>query len=774
MSVTGEYAPAALSAVGPVTGGETFSPFGEVLPEGGGPVATHESLPTSLESPFGSGFIQELDRSEAELLSEAVQQTLAGLEDEDFTDALEGLVDEAAARHVADSGSWSVAPSPEHAYGLLQDWVEPLAAEAERALDTLAQQLAATDPQTVGEAEIEQMLEAAGEHTPTGNEAFDNFLGSLIRKARSAVSGAVSLAKRGIAAVGKVLPLGVILGKLKALVRPLLNRVLRAAIGKLPASVQPIARTLAGKLGIGEAGEHEDGVARLGEEFDGQVAGLLLAPDIQADPRELEAYDAGAGERDPAAELDDARARLAQRLGELPAGASPAAEIEQFIPAVMAIKPLIKLGISMVGRDRVIGFVADRIAGLVKPLIGADAARQLSRPLVDVGLRAIGFESSPTEAAALAGEALASTVEGTVLRLTELPAEAFADELQLEAAIRTAFAEAAATSMPPQLLRPDLPERETAGEGGFWVLMPRSARPRFRYRRYTTMFAIPITRQAARAVPWSDGGTLESYLLDQGTERWPVNAEVELFETLPGAQLGHLAAAQGEVGGGAAASELQPLTPEVAGLLFREPGLGRGGWRAGGLPGARGHHGRRDHRRPWPGRRYYRLRPLVGGVETATAAGRPRRKVAVWLDLGGPKPSLRVAIRLSERQGQHLLNRLDPAARRGTRDLAGALADLTALLRSALPPAVVNRLVKHGVAADAAAAGPIADRVSAAVLTALSGFLSARAHLLAAAVRDPAQGATLTVTFPGITKESLVSGLPAGQVSVTPGWGRRA
>ena len=45
MSVTGEYAPAAPSAVGPVTGGETFSPFGEVLPEGGVPVATHESMP---------------------------------------------------------------------------------------------------------------------------------------------------------------------------------------------------------------------------------------------------------------------------------------------------------------------------------------------------------------------------------------------------------------------------------------------------------------------------------------------------------------------------------------------------------------------------------------------------------------------------------------------------------------------------------------------------------------------------------------------------------
>src|SRR5690348_9669706 len=198
-------------------------------------------------------------------------------------------------------------------------------------------------------------------------------------------------------------------------------------------------------------------------------------------------------------------------------------------------------------------------------MVGTEAASQISRPLVDVGLRMLGFEVPAGQEHTMAGEALASTVEGTVLRLLEQPAEAFADELQLDTAVQQAFAEAAAAAMPDRLLHADLPERETA-EGGAWVLMPRTARPAYRYRRYARVFVVPVSRQLARAVPWSDGGTLESYLLDRGAERWPVQSEVELYEALPGTHLGHLAADPGEV---------QALTPEVAGLLLREPGLGR-------------------------------------------------------------------------------------------------------------------------------------------------------------------------------------------------------
>jgi hypothetical protein len=561
--------------------------------------------------------------------------------------------------------------------------------------------------------------------------------------------------------------------------------VLRAAIGKLPVVVQPLARTVAAKLGLAEAERPAaDDVARLAEDFDVEVAGLLLAPELtersgaQWDAAAMEAADGGVHEGpDPISELDDARQRLAEQLVGMPAGADPSAEIEQFLPAVLAVRPLIKLGISAIGRDRVVRFIADRIAGLVKGMVGENGARQLARPLVDVGLRMLGFEVSPTTGTTLAGEALASTVEGTVLRLLELPEQAFADELQLDAAIQNAFAEAAAAFIPDRLLRPDLPERETAGEGGVWVLVPRLARPRFRYRRYTRVFAVPVSRQVARVIPWTDGGTLEAYLLDRGAQRWPVQAQVDLYEAMPGTQLGHLAAepegtaADEGSGDGSGVGEVQPLSPEVAGLLLGEPGLGRrvapATAASATVPSATAASATA---RPVPGRRYFRIRPL--GL-AGQAPARPRRRVAVWFDLTGANPAVRVALRLTERQAQQLLGRLEPAARGGQRDLPGTLAELRRHYQAALPAAVVARVLRGGLATDAAHASAIADQLVAGITAALSGFLTQRAAALVAAVRDPTNGITLTVTFAGVSKQTLASALPTGQVSVAPGWPRR-
>src|SRR3954451_18434484 len=127
MNVTGGYGSATTPAVGPAAGGETFSPFGETLSAATGPASASESVPTALESPFGSGIPRELDLSEAEQLGEIAGRTLGELEDEDFTDALEAVRDEASARHITDTGAWSVAPSSGQAHALLEEWVEPLA-----------------------------------------------------------------------------------------------------------------------------------------------------------------------------------------------------------------------------------------------------------------------------------------------------------------------------------------------------------------------------------------------------------------------------------------------------------------------------------------------------------------------------------------------------------------------------------------------------------------------------------------------------------------------
>ncbi|MFI5527479.1 hypothetical protein ACIA8O_02875 [Kitasatospora sp. NPDC051853] len=744
------------SRLSPFAGLTTY-PVAEPAAEAEGPGAA------ALESPFGAGLVSEaLDRTD-----EAAAGFFEALADEDFADAVERLVDEAAAQHLAEHGAWSGMLSEPEALAALERWIEPLAAESERALDGLAESLAGVDLTGMGEQELGEFLASAGgdgEVPPLGSEGFEQFLGGLVRKAKSVVRGAVGLARKGIKAIGSVLPIGPVLDKLKALVRPLLSRVLRAATNRLPAAVRPIARTLAAKLGLGEATESAEGeaVATLAEEFDARLTGLLLAPGSG-----LEAELAGGEESEAAdriGELDAARERLAGQLTELPAGTRPVAEIEQFIPAVMAARPLVKLGISLIGREKVVRFVADRIAGLIKGLVGPEAARTVSRPIVDLGFRALGLEVTAAQEQSLAGEALASAVEATVERVLELPAEAFEDELQLDAAVQQAFAEAAAAAMPDRLLRADLPERETAGEGGVWVLMPRAARPRYRFRRYTRVYVVPVSRQLARSVPWSDGGTLESHLLDRGAERWPVEARVDLYEALPGTHLGHLTQDEAAQGGERPdAGEYQPLTPEIAGLLLGEPGLGRrlpyGAAALGGRP------------RPAPGRRYFRLRPVA-----LPAGGRPHpRRRRVLVTLHPTTGRLNVALRLSERQAQELLARLSAKAPGGRADLPSVLAGLRALYTTILPPVLVGRLLRSAVVADAAAAGRVADRVTAAVTGALSAFLAQHAAQLAAAVRDPADGVTLTFAFSGAGREALTGGaLPAAKVTVGPGWHRHA
>jgi hypothetical protein len=703
-----------------------------------------------LQTPFVAGYAGEPGGTADRQVSELIDQ----LSDEDFADAVASLVDEAAGQHMADQGAWTAQPSTAESRLSLESWIEPLAAASERAIDRLSERMAGIDPLAVSGKELGELLGSVNAEQ-LGIESFDNFLGGLLQKAKRAVGGAVDLVKKGVAAVGKLMPINLILDKLKGLVRPLLNRVLRAALNLLPASVRPVAQVLAKKLGLGEAEQLDgDPVTRLAEDFDLEITGLLYA-DTTAELPEAEAEEAlesapvsEDGRPGTVAELDAARARLAARLTELPAGTPPVAELEQFIPAVMAARPLIKLAISGIGRDKIVRFLAERVAGLIKGLVGAEAATTVSRPLVDVGLRMLGFEVPAGEERTLAGEALASTVEGTVLRILEQPSETFADELQLDAAVQQGFAEAAAAAMPDRLLHPDLPERETQEEGGVWVLMPRAASPHYRYRRYAREFVVPISRQVARIVRWSDGGSLEGYLLDAGASRWPVQAEVELFEAMPGTHLGHLGGDTGEV---------QPLTPETAGLLLREPGLGRGGPAAPRAFGAR----------PQPGQRLYRLRPV--GL-AAARAGRPQRRVFVDLDATPGRPVLRIGLRLSERQAQSLLTQVQ-----GTKpDLPGALAALGRSYAIALPAAVVGRLLRRSVVPDAAKAGAVADRVTAAVTTALSTYLTERSAQLATAARDPANGMTITVAFPGVSPAALADApLPAGQVSVQPGWSRR-
>jgi len=749
------------------------SPFaGAHVTEGPGAIGADGQAagrPSSLSTPFAESFTtaSELDEE-----ADAFRALVAELEDEGFDEALEALEDEAAARHLTAAATWSSeSEAPILAADEVESWLSSVAGEADRVLEQLERSFADRMPESLAGGEVEAAAGyGPGEVGPDGpTSATEEFIKSLVKKAGKLAKGAVKLAKKGLQTIAKFLPVGRLFALLRQLVPALLRRVLRRATGRLPAPLRPLAATLATKLAgrVAGAARGTDGgsdeqadeayAASPADGFDARLAEAVLAPSEEGAEQivsEAVADEESAGEAgDPLATLDAARARLARQLAAAIPGEAPVEQVQQFIPAVMAALPLIRLGIRAVGREKVVGFLGDRLAALIKDHVGPEAARALARPIASTGLSMLGLEAEAGPADSLVGtEALVATVEDTVREVTSLPAESLTEQLRLEAEVQQAFSEAVARHLPRQVLRDDLPTLETAGEVGVWLLMPRATRPCFRYKKHSRVFPLTITRPLARAVIMSDGGTLERRLLDDGARAWPVQAEVDLYEALPGTQLGHLAAFEADAPAEAAADaagEFEELTPEAAALLTGEAGLGRRAAGARPFVMAAGRGGRPLR----PGRRFYRIR-VVGGRRR-----RRWRRFAVHVDTTAAKPTLRVHVRLSERGANEMAERL---ARRAHVQVVAAVRELLGPAARKLLAARIVRILGRALGTEVAAerASALATHLAEAIVATVAKQLPTAAATLAQAARDPASGVTLTFTFAFADREALATGTP--------------
>ncbi len=716
------------------------------------------------ESPFG-----EINYEKGDDEAAAAMDFLEAIHDEEFDDALEQLLNEGAAHALVDAQQWSEQPSAAEIRDSLEQWIAPLSTAWENAVDALSAGMQSNDLGGLAEQEIDGHLHSLVPETTFESPAFEQLFGSIVGKV-------VNVAKKAVAKVGQAVA-GPIIARVKGMglniFKGVLAKLLNPLSQALPASVRPLLPLLTKRLGIGDAtqteGEEstEDGTAaELAHAFDQKLLSLYLTPEVdevnsEADLDEQE-YDALTG-------LHAARDVLARQLSEYTSSEPPVAEIEQFIPAVLAIRPLLKMAMTAIGgRDALAKLIAPPLAVAIKGMIGTEAAStiarvagqepstMIARTAVKVGLSALGLETGVGQDESIPGEALASAVEDTVMRVAdELSASTVADPLRVSAAVQRAFAQSAAAYLPDPLLRPDLPERETSENGGFWIMMPRRARPRYPYRKYSRTCLVSIPRQVARAVRWSDGGTLESYLLDRGVDRWPMHAEIDLYETMPGTFPGHFTADETlPRTEKPTADEFQPLTSEVAGVLLGEPALGRG--RATGV--------RAGTYRPAPGQRFFRIR---GKGMPISPRRQPHRGVSVRLDPATKR--LRVAIRLSERRAQTLqagMQRSEPA---GQRDLPRALTAIQDVVLPRLQYRIARRLIKSSLFKDPAAAAQLAGTLAAATSTGISTFLTQQGAKFASVLSDPADGVTITVTFDGIDPSS--SQTPPAAVDVVAGAG---
>jgi hypothetical protein len=760
-------------------------------------------------SPFVSVYESEDgERAFDDPVREAYSTFVNELHDEEFDEALFELLTDARNMHQDHLASGY---SRSEADRLVTQRFSQLTREAEGMVDTIAREFASRDKTGMADDEIENFFE---QYTSTSHiePAFENWLGKVFKK----VGKVVKKVSQGVAKIG----LGPILNKIKALIKPLLNRVLQKAIGKLPEAVQPAAQKLAEKLGFaapkpaepatGVASDPSAGasmaippenagapvqdaagsdLASAQQEFDGGIAEAFLAEDeveLNMEIAQLRSGSSAAG-TPVFAELDDARERFIQEIDGLKAGESAEPYVQNFLPAVL---PALRLGIRLIGRPKVVNFLSPLLARLISRLIGPAHAPALSRAIVDAGLKLLNLEMSDQEKSGLAASAVASTVEETVNRVASLPDHILDNQELLEGFALEAFEQAAAANLPAVLSettyrqRPELLE---AGVNAAWILMP--LRGRKRYKRCTRAFKVSITPHMAEEIESFDGVPLSDYLQDQlglpeGTE---TDAEVHLYEALPGTTVADIARGESETLGlgasdEATVSQLHPLTQESAVALLGKPGLGRNP-----LPGT-------DRRNLPAGQRLFHLviqgrRPLIfpgkGGRR------RVRRLFHINVTLDGPQDQIRVCIYISEVKAQKLAVRLRQQshagaltvsfnkflARRLPRILHGHRPKRLRIVYPGIPPgqspaSVLRRL--PGLVPEV-----LITKMQEWLVHSFTEFIKTQSQKFLAATEDPADGVTLrfTIEHPQGLKElgqALVEkGPPASSLSGAIGTGNQ-
>jgi hypothetical protein len=552
-----------------------------------------EQWTPELESPFLS---ESHGEAPLNLEAQQLEETMGEYFDRDFNEAVANLAHEAAAQ-AEDFARGNGEPEAER---MLHEWIAPLAKASERLFESAGEAAGQQQLESLDEAQFDSVFEAFAPSSGTVAPHFEEFFGKVWRKVKSIARSAARLAKKGLGALAKLgIPIGLFLKKLGALVRPLLNRVIRFAINKLPSGVQPLVVALGRKMGILREGAAEAGetygqteapataeAETIAHEFDVSVASLLFASDeadSEAVLHEAAQETQPETEANPIGELDAARERFVTQFSQLQNGENAAPVVQQFIPAIL---PLLRIGIKVVGRNSVVNFLARYLAKLIQRYVGPSAATMLSRALVDVGLRLITLEAEMEPPPRTAARAVAATLEDAMRRVASFGFEQFEaleqnleDQRLLETVASEAFFEAAIAHFPAQLLDVQrLEEREmhleSPGQQEVWAY-----RPRPRYKKYTKVFELTVTKQGAAGIRTFANQPLDAFLRSRGV-RLPAKVKVHLYESIPGTTLSRIALLEKGVPGlGSSAqsawSKIHPLTVAAAQGLQLPPGLGR-------------------------------------------------------------------------------------------------------------------------------------------------------------------------------------------------------
>jgi hypothetical protein len=676
MNPFAEASPAAQDApvrtIGFAPWSESLTPFTDVT---GGPVGESES-----------------DR----LLAEA----FAELRDEAFDEAVAYLTEETE-QAVADRFTNESPSSALERERFADAQLSSVRFEAQQYLDALETGLTGMDVESLTDEQLDEVLDRLDPQTSELTPAGEEFVGALVRKAKKAIKFVAKAAKsvgkvagavvaKTAKGIGKVAGavLGPVLKRLRGLINPLLRRVLSFAIGRLPTPLQPAARTLAARI-TSEAGEEENldetpmsptnltDVEALAESFDAALAEAMTSyGEGDFEGESLESRDSEAGVESRELELlAEARGVLIDRLRTANDEEDLGPAVEQFVPALLGA---LRLGINLVGRPKVVGFLARYLGQLIRRWVGPKLSGPLSNAIVDTGLRLISLESESGEVGGSRTDeagpvALASVIEDSVRRLAENEEYIFENEDLMQLAAADAFSQAVATHFPPRFVRPGLQQAPSLG-GTFVARRPRSVRT---YRKYSRTPEVEVTAPIADALRTFDGSTLGAVLRAAGAT-FPIRAHMHIYQSAAGTTLPRMIRQDRATSGGGRsnvmASNVHPLTPAAAGLLLREPGLGVA------VPPTY----LRSRHRIAVGQRFYALEPIGAAGALALPTSATTRAAAArlapsraWTVVDLRRLRITVGLYLSEAEAQSIV-----AAIRQGRGGPALLQALTATYRA--------------------------------------------------------------------------------------------
>lgn len=757
------------------------SPFAEAFapPASAAPGAPGFAQWSETSTPFAEtaqGF--ESDSESDQLLFEAFDQ----FHDEEFNEAVAFLAEETE-QSVSErfTGEASLYGPERERFAEAQ--LSGVRFEAEQYLGALEAGLANLDVASMTPDQLEETMERftpqPGDLTPAGEE----FIGKLVKKAKKLVKFVANPAKLiGKLAGPMIAPL---LKKLKALINPLLQRVLKFAIGRLPEPLRPAARKLAEKLtsrvsgavnrvadgaaaAIAEPGSDDTPMSpatttdtdAVVDSVDAQLAEALIYESHEGPESEAFSGDYGESPND-GRELEllaEARGQLIDRLDAADNQETLAPVVERFIPAILMA---LRLGVKLIGRPKVVAFLARYLAQLIGKWVGPELKVPLSNAIVNAGLRLVSLEAE-TSGQARADEAgpvaIASVIEDTVRRLAESEDYVFENEDLMQLAASEAFSQAVAAYFPPQFVREDLQEAPSLG-GAFVTQRPRNVRS---YGKFSRTPNVEMTAQMANALPGFGGSTVGAAMRAAGA-RFPVQARVHVYQAKAGTTASS-AIRHSQAGGMGRISAPQPLTRAAAGLLLREPGLGVN------VPGSY----MKTPRRIAVGQRFYVLEPLGPGSgfdhgqnRAATARMLPGR---AWISVNRPRAQITIGMYLAETEAQRIVDTI-----RQGRGNSALLQALVGAFRenansTAGRPTIAREEGEEFEEFAAQAAGQMTQafkamlrkRIGAWALPALAEWTRNNGEAFMRAVAHPDAGVTVRVHLSAVPGLNLLGQAPGG------------